>query len=391
MTPRTLLPLLFMVAMPLQARADCVSDADCTGAGEFCIDGACAVPADSCWGRCGGQAPEGCWCDEACDQYGDCCGDICDACAELALCCQPDCTEKDCGDDGCGGTCGTCAPGEVCGGDGLCEPCTPACDGKQCGDDSCGGTCGDCDPGLTCAKDGTACLDCGACAPWEVCDDGACAAPPPLAACPMGGTMIAAACHDTPWEGCCAGADLYYCESADLGGCPPGVQDCLCHVSCDPDGTGDLTCGWGQQLFLCAPPPAQSAPDGQLSCAWADPPPACEEICAGAECGVLDACDCGSCDDGETCVEGICVAERGEDVGPDVETISEDTFVDTTSSDTVVALDTISGETTVGGDAVCNPACPDRGCAVGGGNPAAGLLVIFLLLGLAVIPRRATV
>lgn len=32
-------------------------------------------PANSCQGRCGGQAPAGCWCDYACSQYGDCCGD----------------------------------------------------------------------------------------------------------------------------------------------------------------------------------------------------------------------------------------------------------------------------------------------------------------------------
>lgn len=30
------------------------------------------------------------------------------------FCCQPDCTDKECGDDGCGGTCGTCAVGCVC-------------------------------------------------------------------------------------------------------------------------------------------------------------------------------------------------------------------------------------------------------------------------------------
>ena len=32
----------------------------------------------------------------------------------------------------------------------IAEPCTPACDGKTCGDDGCGGSCGTCDAGSTC-------------------------------------------------------------------------------------------------------------------------------------------------------------------------------------------------------------------------------------------------
>ena len=31
------------------------------------------IPANSCQGRCGQQAPAGCWCDFACQFYGDCC------------------------------------------------------------------------------------------------------------------------------------------------------------------------------------------------------------------------------------------------------------------------------------------------------------------------------
>jgi heme-degrading monooxygenase HmoA len=59
--------------------------------------------------------------------------------------CDADCTGKVCGDDGCGGSCGTCADGEACGG-GQCVflLCTPDCTGKVCGDDGCGGSCGTC-------------------------------------------------------------------------------------------------------------------------------------------------------------------------------------------------------------------------------------------------------
>ena len=35
--------------------------------------------------------------------------------------CTPDCGGKTCGDDGCGGSCGTCAAGETCGAGGTCE------------------------------------------------------------------------------------------------------------------------------------------------------------------------------------------------------------------------------------------------------------------------------
>jgi hypothetical protein len=37
-------------------------------------------PDDSCTDRCGGEAPAGCWCDDACAAYGDCCADAADVC-----------------------------------------------------------------------------------------------------------------------------------------------------------------------------------------------------------------------------------------------------------------------------------------------------------------------
>jgi len=37
---------------------------------------------------------------------------------------------------------------------GACGPCVADCTGKDCGDDGCGGSCGDCDPGMTCDPDG---------------------------------------------------------------------------------------------------------------------------------------------------------------------------------------------------------------------------------------------
>mgnify|MGYP003876485811 CR=1 FL=1 len=58
--------------------------------------------------------------------------------------CTPNCKDKDCGKDGCGGTCGQCKSPKTCN-DGVCKaPCTPNCKNKQCGEDGCGGTCGTC-------------------------------------------------------------------------------------------------------------------------------------------------------------------------------------------------------------------------------------------------------
>ena len=42
--------------------------------------------------------------------------------------CAPQCSGKECGDDGCGGSCGTCAEDENCVGGACLAPCTPSCD-----------------------------------------------------------------------------------------------------------------------------------------------------------------------------------------------------------------------------------------------------------------------
>lgn len=113
--------------------------------------------------------------------------------------CSPDCTGKQCGNDGCGGSCGECTPPATCGGSGFVNvcgaPCTPNCAGKECGDDGCGGSCGSCGPTATCGGGGVpgkcgvpcdpACSekecgpdgcggDCGSCAAGESCLEGLC-------------------------------------------------------------------------------------------------------------------------------------------------------------------------------------------------------------------------
>jgi hypothetical protein len=86
----------------------------------------------------------------------DGCGGACGMCVPGVPCvagkceCTPDCAVSECGPDGCGGSCGVCALGCGCV-DGLCEcVCEPDCWGKECGDDGCGGVCGTCLPGVPC-------------------------------------------------------------------------------------------------------------------------------------------------------------------------------------------------------------------------------------------------
>jgi hypothetical protein len=64
-----------------QAAGGCWCDEACSKYGDCCGDYlAECKPADSCSGSCGGQAAGGCWCDAACVQYGDCCGDVDSVC-----------------------------------------------------------------------------------------------------------------------------------------------------------------------------------------------------------------------------------------------------------------------------------------------------------------------
>jgi hypothetical protein len=75
-------------------------------------------------------------------------------------CCTPSCEGRECGDDGCGGSCGACAVGsrcEVTDSSASCAPCvdctcTPTCTPGACGDDGCGGSCGGCAVGQVCAS-----------------------------------------------------------------------------------------------------------------------------------------------------------------------------------------------------------------------------------------------
>ena len=108
------------------------------GDDQFCVGAGMCEP--NCSGKtCG---------DDGC---GGSCGSciLPQTCNALGTCCVPNCSGKTCGDDGCGGSCGSCILPQTCSVLGTC--CAPNCSGKTCGDDGCGGSCGSCADPLECS------------------------------------------------------------------------------------------------------------------------------------------------------------------------------------------------------------------------------------------------
>jgi len=296
-------------------------------AGKYCVEkGSCAGPG----GDCMGIGPAG-WCDGnnllTCSA-GKLLVTNCKSMGKNVVCewldatqaygcnphgeCVPDCANKVCGDDGCGGSCGKCQPGQTCDSNGLCigqgpcgdvtyhgccsgtsvlwcdggvlwymdcstlidpgkqkcgwnedfgfydcvaeetkgpeqypyyceGPCVPSCSGKQCGDDGCGGTCGICPAGTECKG--------------NVCEgqQGGCGGYSEKPAC-QGDTVV--------W---CEGGKVYFQDCKGLGqywqcgwvpnlfvyGCyeTPCVPDCD-EKECGDDGCG-YVCGYCPSTMMC--------------------------------------------------------------------------------------------------------------------------------------------
>ena len=216
--------------------------------------------------------------------------------------CSGLCLGKECGPSGCGSTCGTCDPEEVCV-EGLC--CLPDCAGKECGDDGCGGTCGEeCPDGQGCSLDGTCCVhDCEGkqCGPdgcggtCGYCEEGVC----------LSGVCVSG-CSGISIKGCCVGTTAINCSSGKL-------EQTLC-----PDVS---PCGWKPSwgMYTCfyghggEEDPSGTYPiDCEIDCS---------QNCIGKECG-SDGCGegtCGECPVDDVCVGGQCCTPdcEGKECGPD--------------------------------------------------------------------------
>ncbi|MCB9526878.1 MAG: chitobiase/beta-hexosaminidase C-terminal domain-containing protein [Myxococcales bacterium] len=286
--------------------------------------------------RCVGENVELCVAGVYVDQ-GPCAdGELCRRGACEAETCTPDCARRECGDDGCGATCGTCEAGETCSVAGACEPpapacgdgicgagetcgacpadcgcgegfscqggqcvavCVPDCDGRVCGTDGCGGRCGDCPAGDVCDEDG----QCGP--PPASCGDATCDAGESCLNCP-------ADCGVCCGDGACTAAHGENCATC-LADCRcPGGQRCdvetfQCVAACVPDCQGRV-CGDNGCGGRCGDCPGAQVCDRDGRC---NPPPAqCgDDTCdAGEDCQNCPA-DCGAC-----CGDARCDAAVGE-------------------------------------------------------------------------------
>lgn len=145
--------------------------------------------------------------------------------------CEPQTCEdrgKDCGslDDGCGNSlgCGECTAPEVCGGggvDNVCATCAPRCQGRECGPDGCGGKCGSCAQGEYCDPQPGQCVGCRS--------DADCAANPAGTRCEPARKVCVA---------CLSDAD---CDASGLVACDPASH--LCAASCKSDADCKLVSG----------------------------------------------------------------------------------------------------------------------------------------------------
>jgi hypothetical protein len=332
-------------ACVLEHGEDCTTcTEDC---GLCCGDGACTV-----------EHGEDCFsCAVDCDP---CCGD--GACVtehgESCETCAADCGAcPECGDGECNGveTCGLC-PGDCpCGVDAVCFEdacCLPDCTDKVCGSDGCGGSCGDCLPGTGCTADGV-CVTSG---------DGTCLEIYQCrVACPAGDTDCVKACDEAGsveaqetymgWVDCLEGTGYFDCAPDDdlcfddaFAPCEALVMACLqgdgtcgeifdCQQTCPSSDTTCISiCEFGGslpaqdlvgQLYDCV---NEQCPDGATwecwiqatagACAvladicWGEP---CESGCDVYDCG-YGGCNehCGFCGEGFICSpEQLCVGSQG--------------------------------------------------------------------------------
>ncbi len=288
-------------------QSDLVPVCDC-GCGEECVDGSCNFTAcdgrqcgdDGCGGSCG-SCPEGMVCNQGwCELEITCGNGTCDPLEDCQTCpcdCGPCCgngtcqplLNEDC--QSCPQDCGPCC------GDAVCEP-THGEDCTVCPQD-CGDCCGNgtCQPLLS--EDCQSCpQDCGEC-----CGDGACE--------PSHGEDCVVCPQDC---GACCGDGL--CDAGKGEGCDSCPEDCgaCCgDGECRPD-HGEHCANCEQDCGECCGNAVCDALFGEDCMACPDD---CGSCCGDGTCDPLMDEDCASCpqDCGDCCGNGVCDALLGEDCG----------------------------------------------------------------------------
>lgn len=207
------------------------------------------------------------------------CGGVCGTCLSDEACidevcvatCAPLCAAGTvCGDDGCGGSCGACPGDEVCTEGQCAAACVPACDGKACGDDGCGDTCGGCGDAEVCTDDGLCEVVCTPnCGAGVGCGDDGC-----------GGSC-----------GTCDDGDACTTDSCDGGVCA------YLAVTCEDFGVCKTATCDAAQGCVYTPQPGLPCEDGDAT--------TFEETCDGN--GACTALPCDpACEDGLNCISGVC-------------------------------------------------------------------------------------
>jgi len=241
----------------------------------------------------------GAWTDGLTGSANDSSNDSCGACA--ASTCTPNCSGKTCGDDGCGGSCGTCATGSACT-SGACVASAPTCTVGA----VCRAAVGDCDAAevydASCAcpadaknSSSTVCRPSGgACDVAEYCNGSSNTCPADIKV--AANTACRSSGGNCDATEVCNGVDAA-CP-ADTGGCAAGSTCtsgvCVCTPSCNgktcgADGCGGLcgTCAAGQACGAngsCSGSAISTVGaletwtdgGGSLSCAMYQSDPACD-------------------------------------------------------------------------------------------------------------------
>ena len=359
-----------------------------------------------------------CYCtDNACTNANTVCIKNCSA--EF---CVPNCKNRVCGDDGCGGSCGTCADDgnactlETCSAEGLCqhpvappdtacndnnpctandsclygrcrgtemtcnaglkcvpasgicETCTPDCSNKTCGDNGCGGSCGSCSNGDHCMNN-TCVADAGLCPSGQNCITFSPDGEAGLYACAVneGGTISlppdTQACDNnnrcSQNLGCWALQDESTACLLKCGACPSG-QTCTeftsgargCLVGSDAPANAQRNCRStpcrGNSTCYCTKT-SGTCTDADTICITNCSAEFCVPKCDGKQCGD-DGCggSCGNCaDDDNPCTDESCNAEGRCEHPPLPDNTDCDDDKPCTQTDTCQAGKCIGGERVV--------------------------------------------